>query len=432
VIAAVRQALLEAGVDQGRVTVQVRRGHPAWRIAIAFYRPGQKRAALLQTVYAHGGHLSRAALSGLTGRAALALRGGGAVRAQPHAPRAKAQAPPAKKPVPPATLRPDQAQAMVHEETSPDEDRGPSPVDDAPEGHAATQPAAAPAAPATPTAVGASDLGFEVSEGESSVARRPAATVASRPRHEREPASSEVTPDDHLVVRLEAGIGLAQRRFILDRASSAVDYESGLYSQFSVQGEVYPLELFWRSPLARLGARLSYATSAGLSTEAEQPGTAAASLATSVQRWWAGLTYRVPHFLNPRLPQLDLRVGIAQLIFEVDDNPRVQDLSFTTFAAGGSIAVPLFTFLVLGGSGEYRMLLRARSPVVEQYASAPAALQGFTLQGTVAGRVRYGLGYRASFTYERLAGELSPLAGEGTLAVRDRFLSADLALTWEM
>jgi len=237
-------------------------------------------------------------------------------------------------------------------------------------------------------------------------------------------------PLKRAVVRLGAGVGLAWRRFLLDAEVTAMNFESGLHSQLFVEGEAYPLHLVTSSALAQIGLRVSYTHSAGLSTE--QDDVDAESLSTSMGRLWAGLVYRVPRFREPRLPRLDLRVGLVHATFEVAENPNVQDLSLTAFAAGGTMTVLFKPWLGFELGGEYRTLLRARSPFLEPYETKPAGLQGFNVVGGLLGKVVGGLGYRGTVVAERFVGDLPALETDGVLKVRDWYVCGNLALTYEL
>lgn len=232
-----------------------------------------------------------------------------------------------------------------------------------------------------------------------------------------------------MLAALGAGVGLAWRRFLLDAHSAAMNYESGVFSQLSVQGDLFPLQLLTASPVARLGLRLSYASSAGLSTEQAD---GQDSLATSISRIWAGLTYLLPRFRDPRLPRVDLRAGVAHTGFSVDDNPLVKDLALTAFAAGATVTVMFKRYLGVELGGEYRVLLRVRSDFMQPFETKPGGLQGFNVAGGLRGRVVGGLGYRAAMSAERMMGDLDALDGAAVLKVRDWTVCADLALTYEL
>jgi hypothetical protein len=309
-------------------------------------------------------------------------------------------------------------------------------------------PAQTPApAPAKPPATGDDSLGFEVDDSQPKP-KKPAAPPPKKQQKvaEYKPGSDDIAeykpkarsprreprvakaPRDRMVAYLGAGLGLAWRRFLLDAVSSAVNFESGVYSQISIQGEVFPLQLMTRSLIARLGLRLAYDHSAGLTTETDQ----GESLSTSNSRLWIGLTYLLPRFRNPRLPRLDLRMGLAHTGYDVDDNSVVQDFSVTAFAAGATVTVMFKRYMGIELGGEYRAMLRVRSDFMTPFETGPGALQGFHAAGGVRGRVIGGLGYRAAVSAERFVGDLPALQGENVLHVRDWTVSADVALTFQM
>jgi hypothetical protein len=240
-----------------------------------------------------------------------------------------------------------------------------------------------------------------------------------------------VTLLDRVVVRVNAGVGLAHRRFLLDWVAAGVDYETGLYSQVFAHGEVYPLQLLTANPIARLGLRLDYASSAGLSTDAQPGNPQSERLTTTVRRFGAALGFLFPPFRNKAAPRFDLRFGLHHTDFEIEANLKIKDLSLTTMAPGAGITFPFRSYLSFAASAEYRALIRVRNEIVERYAPGTAALQGVWLEAAVQGKIFAGLGYKGSFTYERLAGDLPDPAGGQALIVRDRYMSGDLALSYE-
>lgn len=291
-------------------------------------------------------------------------------------------------------------------------------------------------APAAATGSG-EDLGFETDERGAAGSERGAATVQQAPEADSGEERTGASPPGRIVLRVDAGFGLASRRFLLDAVSTAVDYATGLYSQISIHGEVYPLQLLSGSFWARLGVRLGFETSAGLNTDLKLDGVNAQSFATSVRRLWGGLTYWLPRFANRHAPTFDLRVGLIYQTFEIDQNPLVQDLSLVNLAAGGLIGFPVRRWLSFGLAGEYRGLLRGRSPGLDAFLIPTAGVQGFSLEGSVQGRLFGGLGYRGAFTFERLTGDLAarpdgPAPADARLYVRDHYYSAEVALAYEL
>jgi hypothetical protein len=267
------------------------------------------------------------------------------------------------------------------------------------------------------------DLGFQVVETIKLKKKRPAkkkATLKVSARLDKD-APKEV------MVRLNAGMGLAWRRFLLDQTSTVMHYETSVYSQLFASGEIYPLHLVTRSALARLGLRLGYAHSAGLTTVLKD-----ASLTTSMKRIWGGLNYILPRLSHPHAPRMELRLGLAQMGFDVQQHPQLSSLSVVCMAVGGSAVVPFTSFVMASVAGEYRMLVGARSPMLEPFQIKSAGLHGLSMEGGVQGKIAAGLGYRAWVTYEQLAGDLPALSTDSALRVHDWFASFDLALTYEM
>ena len=419
-----RQAFAAAKVRSGRLGIHVRRGRPAWIVTVRYTPPGGR--PVVQVIRARHGRVSYAQALTIARRAAAALRGGGRPRpGKPNKP---------EKPDKPEPDEPDQPAAPPAPTPRPAQ---PPPA--APQPAPAPQPSPPPASPGG----GDDDLGFEVGK---QAPKRPDDIPVYRPHAERaeraEIERAEVRkrpsaragrmPRDRAVARLGAGVGMAWRRFLLDAQTAAMNYESGLFSQLSIEGELFPLQLLTASAIARLGVRLSYAQSAGLSTELED--SEADSLSTSIARIWAGLVYLLPRFRDARLPRFDLRAGIAHTGFSVDDNPAatVQDLSLTAFAAGATITVMFKRYLGVELGAEYRVLLRVRSDFMAPYETRPGGLQGFNVTGGLRGRVVGGLGYRATMGAERFVGDLPALDTGAVLKVRDWTVCADLALTYEM
>jgi hypothetical protein len=232
------------------------------------------------------------------------------------------------------------------------------------------------------------------------------------------------------VLRVGIGAGLAYRRFWLLLPSSGAEYDLGVYSQVTVQGELYPLQLVTRSPLSRLGLRVTYEFSTGLKTRVGQRDGLA--LDSGQSRIWGGLVFQLPRFSHPRLPCFEVHLGAAHHVFEVSDDPVAEGLSLTSLAVGGAVALPLWSFLVPEARAEYRVPLRAASRTLGRYDAGPASLVGYAVAGGLRGRVWAGVGYRASFVYERFGGDLPALAGGSPLTLRDAYLGGDLALTYEL
>ena len=421
-----RQAFSEAGVKSAKVVVQVRRGRPTWGVTVSVYRPGERKPVLVVGLRARGGHVGGEALARIA-RRALPLLGRG------RAPEPKPK--PDDQPPPPSDDEKPEAQPEPEPEPPPPPPAPPAPkplskpagekdLDFDTEDEPVKKPAAKKPVKQAAKPV-AANLDFD-GEGDEKPRRRDAGNVARIERRADPP-----TPIDRVVLRANAGVGLAHRRFLLDWVAAGIDYETGVYSQLFVHGEFYPFQLLTANPIARLGLRFGYETSAGLSTE-EQPGNPQSrSLSTTIRRLWAGLNFLFPPFRNKVAPRFDLRFGIHHTNFEIDANSQVQDLSLTTMAPGGGMTWPFRTFLNLAISAEYRASIRTRNEVIERYQLGTAAMQGVSLEAAVQGKVFAGLGYKLSFTYERLAGDLPDPAGGQALIVRDRFMSGDLALSYE-
>jgi hypothetical protein len=424
-----REALEQAGVQQGTLVVSVRRGRRAWSVSVSYSNGGQP--LVRQTLRAPHGHLAPASAHSLAKRISAALSGGAkpAPKPAPEPPPAPAPAPPPEpaKPPEPAPAPPPPPAPAPPVKTDPDraEDLGF-------EGSEGAAPAPPKKPKPRPKAAGQDDLGFE---------------TGGRPERERGAEVSKTKRDDpprgRTLLRLDAGFGLANRHFLLDAGSSAIDYTTGFYSQIALHGDFYPLQLLTSSWIARLGVRLGFETSAGLNTDLKDPANtdpkaAAVSYDTSLRRIWAGLTFGLPPFRSPYAPTFDLRVGMLYSAFEIAPNPaRVQDLSYTMIVAGATIGLPIRRWIGFDVVGEYRAVMRAWSPSFDAFAMHAAGVQGFALQGAVRGRVFGGLGYRAAFTFERLTGALAskPDGGapaDATLAVRDHVYCIDLALTYEL
>jgi len=431
--ARIAAAFRKAGVKVGTLNIHVRRGTPLWSTTIRYVAPG--RPPMVHVIRARHGRINGAQAAAAARRALASLKG------RRRAPR--------RRPPPGDDIKVEAEE--VPKAAAPD--RGAQREERAREPAPAPAPAPPPAPASKPPAAATDDsLGFEVDDAPPRP-KKPAPPPEKKPEKKEQVATSTPGSDDgvaeykpeaparprrragvakvprgRVVAYLGAGLGLAWRRFLLDAVSSAVNFESGVFSQISIHGDVFPLQLVTRSFFARLGLRLAYAHSAGLTTETDQ----GESLSTENSRLWAGLTYLVPRFRNPRLPRFDLRVGVAHTGYDVDDNTQVQDFSVTAFAAGATVTVMFKRYMGIELGGEYRTLLRVRSDFMAPFETGPGALQGFHAAGGVRGRVIGGLGYRAAVSAERFVGDLPALQGENVLQVRDWTVSADVALTFQM
>lgn len=426
-------ALAKAGVRHAVVQIRVRRGRP-WTISVRVFRPGGGRPVLSRVVPCRRGRLSWGVALGLARRAARALKGGKARQPKRREPPIKVEDPGVEDQPPPEPAPaqpPEEPTDQPPPEEPPPETKAPD-QPPPPETVEQEQPAAQPA----PASTDDENLGFEVSKKPA----RPRADEDKEPgvkikkRRKRRGRRRDL---ERVVVRVGAGFGMAWRRFMLDtqvETGPAVKYTTGLYSQLFVHGEAYPLHLLTRTKaLGNLGIRLGYAHSAGLDTELYDSKGEKQSLPTSIDRFWGGLNYLLPRFSNPRLPRFELRVGLAHMGFDVDDNPMVDDLSFTSLAAGGQMVIPVWRrWIEVEIDAEYRMLLRSRSIAMRSYLTKTAGLQGFAAVAGLMGKVIGDLGYRAGVTVERFIGDLPSLDGGFDLLVRDWYVSADLALTYEM
>ncbi len=424
-----RQAFSEAGIRSARVVVQVRRGRPTWGVSVSVYRPGERQPVLVVGLRARGGHVGADALARIARRAApLLARGAAPPKPKPEPkpepepepePEKPEPAPEPQKPEPPPPPPPPKPAPKPAPEKPGDKD-----LDFDTEDEPSKKPAPKPA-PKKPASVKVVTVDRDRDEERTPPRRR---GVVARVERREDPT----TPLDRVVFRANAGVGLAHRRFLLDWLAAGIDYETGVYSQVFVHGELYPLQLLTANPIARLGIRFGYETSAGLSTEEQSGNPLSKNLSTTVQRLWAGLCFLFPPFRNKAAPRFDLRFGFHYMTFEIDANPKVQDLYVTTIAPGGGLTFPFRTYLNLSASAEYRASIQARNEVVDRYGPGTAAMQGVSIEAAVQGKIFAGLGYKLSFTYERLAGDLPEPAGGQPLIVRDRFMSGDLALSYEL
>jgi hypothetical protein len=373
---------------------------------------------------------------GLARRAAAALKGGRAKQPRRREPPIKVEDPGLDDQPPPKT-EPEQPPKETTDQPPPEPEAPSEPeTPDQPPEETEAEPTRPAEQPAPAPQADDENLGFEVSKKPAKPRSddgvgEPVIKIKKRRKRGRGKDLERV------VVRVGAGFGMAWRRFMLDsqvETGPAVKYTTGLYSQLFVHGEAYPLHLLTRTKaLGNLGIRMAYAHSAGLDTEIYDSKGVKKSLPTSIDRFWGGLNYLLPRYSNPRMPRFELRLGLAHMGFDVDDNPMVDDLSFTSLAAGGQIVIPIWRrWIEAEVDAEYRMLLRSRSIAMRKYMTKTAGIQGFAAVAGLAGKVVGDLGYRAGVTVERFIGDLPSLDGGFDLLVRDWYISADLALTYEM
>ena len=451
----IRAALFKAGVRHGRVVVKVRRGRRVWSVSVRLYKPGKRGAVFSGALRARRGRLSWAAANSLARRAAAAYRRGASRReppvkvvdpdadgdddkddgdvevTDPDADKADEEKP-APRPEPRPAPQPQpagDADSEGNDDVPTYKPKGEQPKPAADADDAGEAPTPQPTVAQTDPKPMDEDLGFEV--GKESGGEGETTKIKKRSKRKRRAARSDES-DDRVVVRAHAGLGLAWRRFLLDAQDDAVNYETGIFSQFFFRTEIYPLHLITRSGIADVGIRFAYAHSAGLKSEVEKGGSLNESINTNIVRVWGGLNWRLPRFSSPGMPRIELRLGIAHMDFAVEGIEAL-DTSFTAMAAGGSIVVPIWRrWIEATLDAEYRMLVRSRSVSLQPYMVKTASIQGFNLEGGLCGKVFGNLGYRATVTAERFLGDLTSLNGGADMLVRDWYISTDLALTYEM
>lgn len=211
-----------------------------------------------------------------------------------------------------------------------------------------------------------------------------------------------------------ASVGLAIRRAVVtvpvsSAASPPVDstYDGGMYPEFTVRADLFPLVPFTKSFVRNVGLGVAYTRHLSISTKMQDP--AAPPVETSSQELLLDLRLRWTFFKTVTSPEVNLFFGYGLRDFNLSENIVMASFNYRFLRVGLEGNIPLGTpYIGLFAGFDVRPLLGAGEAV--QYLGTRDSGLGFAVRGGAMGRHSSGFFYFLSVEYLRFSTKFVGLA----------------------
>jgi len=221
-------------------------------------------------------------------------------------------------------------------------------------------------------------------------------------------------PGRDSLVDLSVGMGLAFRRYVLEGTDANVEpdkYEGGMYPEFTIRADIYPMAPFVRGLASGVGVGVTYTRHLSITTKPKD--TPDESVDTTSQELLADLKWRWVILDSPTSPSVIVGAGFGMRDFTLAQNTILTSFNYQFLRFGLDGVVPLFTPLVAVTVGfDVRPLLTVGEEAVSAFGSKTGGL-GFSVRGGLSGIYRLGTGgviYFVNFEYLRFTTDFEGLA----------------------
>ncbi|MCA9671933.1 MAG: hypothetical protein KC503_40315 [Myxococcales bacterium] len=210
------------------------------------------------------------------------------------------------------------------------------------------------------------------------------------------------------LVSLGVSIGLSTRTYELAGANPAQNskYDGGLFPEFRLLADLYPLVPFVKNFARNVGIGVSYARHITISTKLPANSD---EVDTSSQQFIVDLRVRWAFLKKPTSPVALIRAGFGLRDFNLGANTVLTSFNYQFLQFGLDGYVPLGTPLIALHAGfDVRPLLKIGKEAVDSYGSRVGGL-GFAVRAGAYGTHRSGVFYFLTFEYLSFSAEFAGL-----------------------
>lgn len=202
---------------------------------------------------------------------------------------------------------------------------------------------------------------------------------------------------------ISVAVGMAFRRYVLEGTDTTIEpnkYEGGMYPEFTIHADLYPMAPFVKNLAGGLGFGLTYTRHITISTKPKD--NADQTVDTTSQEFIADLKWRWIILSKPTSPVVMVNAGYGMRDFTLGANSILTSFNYRFVRIGLDGAVPLGTpFAAITAGFDVRPLMAVGQEAVDAFGSKTGGL-GFAGRAGVSGIYRLGTGgvtYFASFEY---------------------------------
>jgi hypothetical protein len=215
------------------------------------------------------------------------------------------------------------------------------------------------------------------------------------------------------IFELSFSIGLAFRRYELEGTDPNIQpnkYEGGMYPEFTLHADIYPLTPFVKNALNGLGVGVGYTRHISISTKPKD--TPETEVDTTSQELLLDLKWRWTILSRVTSPQATIFAGFGMRDFNLAENPTLTSFNYRFIRFGLDGAVPLGTPLVALTTGfDVRVLMQVGQEAVDAFGSKTGGL-GYAIRAGAAGKYHLSTGaiaYFVNFEYLRFTTDFAGL-----------------------
>ncbi len=232
---------------------------------------------------------------------------------------------------------------------------------------------------------------------------KPAPVFKPRPRKVKKKKKSALTLDG--LFDLSVSMGIAMRNYHLEGADPALDrkYEGGVYPEFNLRLDLFPLAPFMRNFARNIGLSVGYTRHLTVSTTMTTQAQGEVEVDTGSQELLLDLMVRWPIFDKPTSPVILGHAGWGMRHFTLGPNHILPSFkyNFVRFGLGGRI--PLTTPLIALEAGfDLRPLLAVGQEAIDAFGQKEGGFS-WSLRAGISGRTSLGLFYGLMFEYLRFS-----------------------------
>lgn len=216
------------------------------------------------------------------------------------------------------------------------------------------------------------------------------------------------------LVDLSVSMGMAFRRYVLEGTDPLIvpnKYEGGMYPEFTIRADIFPLTPFIRGIGGGLGIGVAYTRHLTISTKPRD--NADSTVDTSSQELFLDLKWRWGILARPTSPWVTVVGGFGMRDFSLGQNKILTSFNYRFLRVGLDGGFPLWTPLAALTVGfDVRPLLGIGEEAVQAFGSKTGGL-GFSGRVGLSGIYRLSTGgvtYFVNFEYLRFTAEFTGLA----------------------
>jgi hypothetical protein len=200
---------------------------------------------------------------------------------------------------------------------------------------------------------------------------------------------------------ISLALGLSARKALVAGSDPANDslYEGGMYPEFTLRADVYPIAPFTDNFARNIGLGVSYTRHLTISTK--QTNSADPPVDTSSQELLIDLRARWNLLDKPTSPELSFFIGYGMRDFALSPNLIMSSFNYRFVRIGAEGIIPLGTplFSLLLGA-DARPLMSTGTQAEESYGPRQGGL-GYSFRGGACGKLPLGVFYFLVFEYLR-------------------------------